>query len=202
MVWAGRWGSRWSLPGEFCVEEVRVTFLGGEVGDFVAVSGSTGLACEGADARAGEFAGSPCQIDFKGAACAEAVDGAGVPGLWERGEEFDFAGMGLEEHFGEAGGAAEAAVDWEGWAGIEHIGVGSFGAEEHGEVFVGVLGVLESRAEVQPSAAGRGDRDGMEKRDDVQQDKAFLFTGGGVGRARAQRRWPKGRGFHGPRRMS
>jgi len=94
--------------------------------------------------------------------------------------------MGLEEHFGDAGGAAEVAVDWEGWAGIEHIGVGLFGAEEHGEVLVGVLGVLESRPEVQPPAAGRGDRDGMEKRDDVQQDKAFLLTGGGAGQRTTQ----------------
>jgi hypothetical protein len=61
-------------------------------------------------------------VDVEAAAGAEAGDVAVGPGGGEGGEEVDLSGVALEEHLGDAGGAAEVAVDLEGRVGVEEVG--------------------------------------------------------------------------------
>ena len=50
--------------------------------------------------------------------------------LGKRGQKFDLAGMALQEHLGDAGGAAEIAVDLERRMGVEHVRIGAVGMQK------------------------------------------------------------------------
>ena len=80
-----------------------------------------GIAFEGTDCGLDEFAVGPLNIDFESAAGAEAGDFAVGPGAGEGGEKVDVAFVTLNEHFGDAGCAAEIAIDLEGWMVVEEV---------------------------------------------------------------------------------
>ena len=116
----------------------------------VAIANLARLVGEIADAGALELALGPVDLNLESAAGPEALDGAVGPGFRERGQELDFAGVALEQHLGDAGGAAEVAVDLERGMGVEHVGVGPVGTDQEAEDLVGVLGVLQPGPEVEP----------------------------------------------------
>src|SRR4051812_18640925 len=55
----------------------------------------------------GELAVAPVEVDGEAAPRLEALDRPAGPGPGEGGQELDLAGVALEEHLGDAGGAAE-----------------------------------------------------------------------------------------------
>ena len=97
----------------------------------------------GGEGEVGEFVVVPLQIDGDGAAGAEAAGVAGFPGGGECGEEFDFAVVGLKEHFGDGGAGAVVAVDLEWRVIVEKIRQGALG-EEGLQVGVGLVAIEEA----------------------------------------------------------
>ena len=72
------------------------------------------------------------------AARAQTFHRACGPGLRQRREQLDFAGVALQQHLGDAGGAAKVAVNLERRVGVEHVRVGAVGADQEREDLVGV----------------------------------------------------------------
>src|SRR5579883_821203 len=73
----------------------------------------------GAQAGYLQEAVAPHHVNFEPASGAEAFEAAVGPGFRKGGEERDFAGVALDQHFSDAGGASEIAVDLEGRVSVE-----------------------------------------------------------------------------------
>ena len=139
-------GDSTPVPAE-CISLFDVYFA-----SCIAVAQSAGISGKRADGGRDEFAVFPLDIDFETAAGAKAFYRAVGPGLGQRGQNFDLAGVALQQHFGDARRAAEIAVDLERRMGVEHVRIRARRIEQHGENLVGVLGVLQTGPEVQPPA--------------------------------------------------
>src|SRR5690606_6984200 len=106
----------------------------------------------GGEPGGGELAVLPRKVDGDAAAGAQAGDRAVAPGGRQRGQKLEFAALRLEQHFGNAGGAAEVAVDLKRRMGVKEIWIRALGAKQQLENRVGVFGVVEPRPEVQAPA--------------------------------------------------
>ncbi len=92
-------------------DEVGVAGEGGEGEGGAAVADGAFFAGEGADDGARQGSVGKVDVHFKVAACAQAADAAGWPCRGEGGEQVEATGVALQQHLGDAGCAAEVAVD-------------------------------------------------------------------------------------------
>ena len=122
----------------FCVE-----FQGG----LTVAEGASG-AGTGMDDSFCQPAGGPFEIDLEAASGKKAGDFAVGPGRRKRRKQVDESQMALQQHLGDAGGAAEIAIDLERRMGVPQV-VQSAVPEKIPEQFVGSVTVIQSGPLVQ-----------------------------------------------------
>ena len=93
-------------------------------------------------------AGGPFEIDLEAASGKKAGDFAGRPGGRKCGQQMGESQLALQQHFGDAGGAAEIAVDLKWRMGVPQV-VQSAVPEKIPEQFVGSVTVIQSGPLVQ-----------------------------------------------------
>src|SRR5262245_29855025 len=107
---------------------------------------ATAQSREGVNLRRLELPAPPSYIDFKSAAGAQPFDAPVGPGRRRRGQQVNLSRVALQQHLGDARGAAEVAVDLERRVNVEQVGQRRF-AEQREQVLIRLLSVFESRPE-------------------------------------------------------
>ena len=93
-------------------------FRGDRLG--LAVDANRGLArLGGGEAVVGDPPGLPLDIDDESPPCPQSPHRALGPRGGQGGQEMDFAGVTLEQHFADAGGVTKASIDLKGGVGTE-----------------------------------------------------------------------------------
>ena len=67
----------------------------------------------------------PCAFHHLAATCAESFEMSASPYRGQGGQQLDFSVMALQQHLGDAGRAAEVAVNLERRMGAEEVGIGA-----------------------------------------------------------------------------
>ncbi len=107
-----------------------------------------GVAEERAHFRAGDAVRRPLQVDLEAAACPQSPEGTGGPGVGQGGQQLDLVRVTLHQHLGDAGDAAEVAVDLEGRVQVEEVGRGARRGEQVRQVLVGAGRLQQPRPHV------------------------------------------------------
>lgn len=106
----------WGGSGSNC--GVGQNFRGDRLG--LAVDANRGLArFGGGEAEVGDLSGLPLDIDDESPPCPQSPYRALGPRGGQGGQEMDFAGVTLEQHFADAGGVTKASIDLKGGVGTE-----------------------------------------------------------------------------------
>src|SRR5436309_6911300 len=109
-----------------------------------------------------EFAVFPFKVHFETTAGTKAFYAAIGPSFWESGKQFQFkygmvfgftlALVRLQQHFTDARGSAEIAINLKRRMSVEHVRIRPLRRKQHLQDQIGMLCIVQARPEIEPPA--------------------------------------------------